>query len=135
MGSVEFIDNTAKIKDMLEKEAIAFLYEAGGELLSQVQRNTAVDSGQLKGSWKLVVDESNMVATIGSPLQNAIWEEFGTGEFAVNGNGRKTPWKYKDVKGNWHTTIGKRPKRALTRAFNDTKPKIVKRLNNIKIGR
>ena len=124
MGKVEFNDNTIEIQEMIEKEAVAFLYEAGGELLSQVQRNTAVDTGQLKGSWKLVVDENKLKAIVGSPSQNAIWEEFGTGEFAVGGNGRKTAWRYQDVKGNWHTTKGKKPKRALTNAFTKVKPKI-----------
>ena len=132
---VEFKDNTIEITKMLKKEAIAFLHEAGGELLTQVRRNTRVDTGQLKNSWTLVVDEDKLTATVGSPLENAIWEEFGTGEFAINGNGRnKIPWSYQDVKGNWHKTTGKRPSRALFKAFNTTKPKIVKRLNSIGKG-
>lgn len=44
------------------------------------------------------MDESAQVATVGNPLQNAIWEEFGTGEYALEGDGRKTPWRYKDEK-------------------------------------
>lgn len=133
--SVTFKDNTLEITEMLEKEAIAFLHEAGGELLTQVRRNTRVDTGQLKNSWKLVVDEKNLIAIVGSPLENAIWEEFGTGEFALNGNGRKKiPWKYQDVRGKWHTTTGKKPSRALFKAFNTTKPKIIRRLNSIGKG-
>lgn len=135
MGKVIFKDNTTKIKGLLREEAIKFLYEAGSELLSQTQRNTKVDTGQLKGSWKLVVDENELKAIVGSPLQNAIWEEFGTGEYALNGDGRKTPWAYKDAKGDWHTTKGKKPRRALTLAYNKTKPLIEKRLEAMMKGK
>lgn len=35
--------------------------------------------------------------------------EFGTGVYNEDGNGRQTPWKYKDRAGNWHTTEGMKP--------------------------
>ena len=113
-------------KEEIEKAAVAFLHEAAGEFESQVKRNTAVDTGQLKASWSYVVDKEHLEAKIGSPLENAIWEEFGTGEYALEGNGRKTPWKYQDAKGNWHYTTGKRPRRALHKAYESLKNKIVK---------
>ena len=92
MGNVRLENNVMQVVGLLEEEVIAFLYEAGGELLSQVARNTKVNEGQLKGSWQLVVDENNLTAIVGSPLENAIWEEFGTGEFALNGDGRNGGW-------------------------------------------
>lgn len=110
----------------IRKAAIAFLHEAAGELEAQVKRNTAVDTGQLKASWSYVVDKDALEARVGSPLENAIWEEFGTGEYALEGNGRKTPWKYQDAKGNWHCTTGKRPRRALHKAYESLKNEIVK---------
>ena len=75
--SVKFTDNSAQVKAALNDAAIAYLYEAGGELEAQVKRNTKVGTGQLKNSWTYVVDEAKGVTTIGSPLENAIWEEFG----------------------------------------------------------
>ena len=129
--SVEFKDNTMQVIGALKDNITAFLYEAAGELEAQVKRNTRVDTGQLKASWKYVVEEDKLKATIGSPLQNAIWEEFGTGEHAENGKGRKTPWRYQDVKGNWYTTKGKKPSRALHKAIITTRPKIEKRLSQI----
>lgn len=125
MSEVEFTDNSVAVKHAIQAAAVAWLLEAGGEIESQVKRNTAVDTGQLKGSWKDVVDEEKLEAVIGSPLQNAIWEEFGTGEYALNGDGRKTPWSYKDAKGKWHYTHGKKPRRALYNAFTRLKPKLV----------
>ena len=74
---VHFEDFSFQVEDALEEACIAFLNEAAGEVQSQVQRNTRVDTGQLKGSWQYEVDSGAKQATIGSPLENAIWEEFG----------------------------------------------------------
>lgn len=112
------IDNTLRVINELNDKAVSFLYEASGELQHEVQQNTRVDTGQLKGSWRYSVDESNLESTIGSPLENAIWEEFGTGEYAVNGNGRKGGWFYVDAKGDGHFTKGKTPQHAFTNAYN-----------------
>lgn len=130
MADIEFVDNSMQVKDALEEACIAWLYEAAGELEARVKRNTRVDTGQLKGSWDYNINESSQTATIGSPLQNAILEEFGTGQFALNGDGRKTPWKYQDSQGKWHTTIGKKSNRALFNAFNTLKPKLQKALED-----
>lgn len=129
--SVEFKDNRIEVEAALDDAAIAFLYEAAGELQAAVKRNTAVKTGQLKNSWDYVVDESKKEATIGSPLQNAIWEEFGTGEYALNGDGRKGGWTYADDRGEFHHTHGKKPRRALAKAFEATKPKIVHHAENV----
>lgn len=122
--ALEFEDYSIEVKAALNEAVIAFLHEAAGEIESQVKRNTPVDTGQLKGSWDYKVDESAQKATIGSPLENAIWNEFGTGQYALHGDGRKTPWKYQDVKGEWHTTTGKRPQRSFHYAFEFVKPKL-----------
>lgn len=123
--SVEFEDFSIEVKEALSDKAIAFLQEASAEIQAQVKRNTRVDTGQLKGSWDTFVDEEALKAYIGSPLENAIWEELGTGEYALNHDGRKTPWSYQDAKGAWHTTTGKKPSRALYNAFCELKPKII----------
>lgn len=132
--SVEFKDNSLKVKAALNEKTIAWLHEAAGEIESQSKRNTRVDTGQLKNSWANTVDESNGTATVGSPLENAVWEEFGTGEYALHGDGRKTSWTYKDRKGKWHRTSGKRPSRALNNAFASSKGKLKARLEQILKG-
>ena len=125
MASVQFVDNTIEVIGAIKDAALVFLEEAAGELESQAMRNTRVDTGQTKGAWSHKVEESALQAIVGNPLENAIWEEFGTGEYAVNGNGRKTPWRYQDVRGNWHTTTGKRPSRAFEKAKAEAEPKII----------
>lgn len=129
--SLEFQDNRIAVKKALESAGIAFLYEACGELQARTQRNSRVDTGQTKGSYEYVIDESKGEGKIGSNLENAIWEEFGTGEYALHGDGRKGGWVYKDAKGNFHYTRGKTPNRPLNNAFTALKSKLIKRYEDI----
>ena len=99
--AVEFTDNSIQVKTELEAAVIAYLHEAAGELTSQTTRNSRpVKYGQqdVKNSWDYVVDEDELMAAVGSPLEAAYWEELGTGEYALNGDGRKGWWVY--VEGN-----------------------------------
>ena len=129
--SVQFTDNSAAVKAALDDAVKAYLYEAGGEIEAQVKRNSRVGSGQLKNSWTYKVDESKGETTIGSPLENAIWEEFGTGEYALHGDGRKGGWYYQDDKGKWHHTYGKTPHRAFQRAFTSLKNVLIRRIGEV----
>lgn len=124
--NVQFEDYTIKCKSAIKEAAIAGLEEAAGELESRVKRNTRVDTGQTKNSWKHHTDEESLSTTIGSELENAIWEEFGTGENALNGNGRKGGWSYKDNKGDWHFTFGKKGTRAFFKSFTACKQTLIK---------
>lgn len=126
MADVEFEDFSIQVMGAIDDAAIAFLHEAAGELVNQAVDNSRVDTGQLRSSWSYHVDEADGKATIGSPLENAIWEEFGTGEYAVKGNGRKGGWFYEDKNGETVFTRGKTPNHTLQRAF-DSKKGIIKR--------
>ncbi len=130
--SVEFKDFSIQVKAAMKDIAPKVLEEVAGELESQVNRNTAVDTGQTKNSWTHHVQSSGdqYTATVGSPLQNAIWEEFGTGEYALNGNGRKGGWFYVDEKGDGHFTHGKHPRRPFYKAYTALKNKIIKRIQD-----
>jgi len=150
--SVEFTDNSAKVKEAMNDALIAYLYEAGGELETAVKREAARDSGQTRNAWAYKVDESKGECAVGNPQENALWEEFGTGEHALEGKGRKSPWyipvdSYKGKKKptfqgkvvvvhgkdgiDFYKTDGKKPKRTLQTAFNKKKPKLVKRIGTI----
>ena len=129
--SVEFQDFSVQVKEAVGEKAAQFLEEAVAEIESAAKRNSRVDTGQLKGSWDHQVNESAQEATIGSPLQNAIWEEFGTGEYATGGDGRKGGWYYVDSEGNGHFTHGKKPNHTLQKAFDSTKAAIIRRAKQI----
>lgn len=129
--SVEFQDFSIQVKEALDEKAIQFLEEAASEIESAAKRGSRVDSGQLKGSWNHQVNESAKEAKAGSPLENAIWEEFGTGEYAAHGDGRKGGWSYKDDAGDWHHTKGKTPNRTLQKAFESKKAAVIRRAKQI----
>lgn len=125
-NDVQFEDYSIHVKGAINDAVIAFLEEAGGELEARTKRNCAVQTGQTAGSFQYVVDEDELACHVGSDYENAIWEEFGTGIYAFNGDGRTdVPWRYKDSKGQWHTTSGKPPKRMLWNAFEALRSKII----------
>jgi hypothetical protein len=134
MAEVKFIDHTEEVQSLMAELAYKALEEVSGELESQVKRNTAVDTGQTKNSWSHRVVGSMMAgeyrATIGSPLENAIWEEFGTGEYALNGDGRKGGWFYEDEEGVGHFTHGKHPRRPFWNAYTRLKNKLIRHIQN-----
>ena len=152
MAEVIFEDNTIKLIDAMEDAINAGLEEAAGELESQVKRNQT-RGRDTKNSWQHRVDDAKHVAYVGNPRENAIWEEFGTGEYALEGKGRRGGyWVYVEgspspsSKGSKtytleeakrvvammrskgleaHYTKGKRPVRALFNAINSKKDKLI----------
>lgn len=132
--SVEFQDFSIQVKGAISDRINAALEECAGEVESQTKRNSRVATGRTKNSFRHVVDGATHTAYIGSDLENAIWEEFGTGEHALNGDGRKGGWRYQDEKGQWHFTRGKTPTRAFWRAYTSLKAAIIRRLENAMRG-
>lgn len=130
--SVTWKDNRIEVETKLKELAQSTLYEVAGEMEDQVKRNTKVKTGQTKNSWRYVVTEDGetTVAVIGSDFQNAIWEEFGTGEYALHGDGRKGGWAYEDEEGNWHRTRGKKPRRPFHKAYSSLKNKIIQHIQD-----
>jgi len=90
---VQLTDNSQTVKKAIADAVRAFLHEAAGEIVSQTQKNVRVDTGQTKGSYqyRIVEGQDEQKAIIGSDYMNAVWEEFGTGEYALHG-GRKGGW-------------------------------------------
>lgn len=129
-NDIIFQDFSIEVKKAIEKNINSVLAECAGEMASATKRNTRVDTGKTKNSWSYYLDLVKHIAYIGSPLENAIWEEFGTGEHALAGNGRKGGWAYQDAEGEWHFTHGKKPSRAFFKAYTMLKNKIIKRIQN-----
>ena len=126
MANVIFEDNTIKLKEAMSERIAIGLEEAAGELESQVKRNTRVDTGLTKNSWVHSVDAERQIAYVGSHLENGVWEEYGTGEHALAGNGRKGGWFYVDEEGKGHFTHGKKPSRALHNAVTTKKATLIR---------
>jgi len=98
MANVEFKDFTIKVTEAMEDALIAGLYEAAGEIEAKTKRNSRQGHkyGDIQATalWKHQVNEGNMEAQIGSEYEAGYWEEFGTGEHALNKDGRKGWWVY-----------------------------------------
>lgn len=161
MADVKFQDFSIDVKAAIDEETIAWLYTWGSETASQAARNCTMDDTEgkkLKGSYRSVVDESKGKATIGTPMEAGLWEEWGTGTYAAHGDGRKDWWVYvKDqppretesthyqteaeaqavaasmrAQGfDAYATNGRRPNYTLEKAFKSVKPKAVSDLENI----
>lgn len=125
--SVEFKDFSKIVLQKIHEIGEIFLEEVGGEVEAQTKRNTKVKTGKTKGSWEHVVNADKMEVQVGSRYKNALWEEFGTGIYALNGDGRKkVPWVYKTPDGKFHSTVGKKPRRALYRAYTSKRNLIIR---------
>ena len=98
MAEVEFIDFSAEVTEAMKEALIAGLYEAAGEMEASTIRNSRqghkYGNIQATALWEHMVDEGKMAAYVGSQHEAAYWEEFGTGEHALNGDGRKGWWVY-----------------------------------------
>lgn len=161
---VQFEDFSVQVTETLDDAAIAYLYEAAGELEAQTKRNSRqgkkYQGRDAQALWKYAVDEKGKEATVGSPYEAAYWEEFGTGEYALNKDGRKGWWVY--VEGNdtprpnqkkytkteavgiaasmraegldAHATNGIEPNRPLHRAFTDLKSALIRRAEEVLKG-
>lgn len=97
------LDNLMLDKQKLQK----VLAQACLIVENQARRDAPVDVGTLRNSIKSEVEGAEGV--VGTNLEYAPYVEFGTGLFAVHGDGRQTPWSYQDEKGEWHTTVGQHP--------------------------
>ena len=121
-----FEDYSKDVINKINSLGVKWLEEASSEIESQTKQNTKVDTGKTKGSWEHRVDVNKLEAIVGSRYDNALWEELGTGIYALNGDGRKTPWVYKSPDGKFHTTVGKKPRRALFNAYTSLKNKLIR---------
>lgn len=133
--TIIFQDYTQEVKSAIAGCAEAVLEECAGELESQVKMNTAVDTGQTKNSWQHKVFGSigagRWEAEIYSEYENAIWEEFGTGEHAINGDGRKGGWRYwSDKLGRFVFTRGKEARRPFHHAYTSLRDPIITHIQN-----
>ena len=154
MSKDEFVfeSNVEVVKGELREKAIAWLYEASMELTAQTQKRSRVgkvSGGQTKASYKYRVNKETLKAFVGSDMENAIWEEYGTGEYAVKGDGRKGSWYvlvgngpgkispkvveaygFHVIKGKGGKEYvkfkGKRPNRPMQLAYDNLKPKLIR---------
>lgn len=125
-GRFKVTDNTKKVKAQLDAEFVKKITQACVLAQGAVKLNAPVGKvagGELRDTIDFKVDHqgTKIIGAVGSPLIYAPYVEFGTGEFAENGAGRKGGWVYKTPDGKWHFTIGMKPIPFMRNAFRQTK--------------
>lgn len=119
-----FRDHSQDGKDAIQRATVRWLLEACILVQGQAILLAPTNTARLKGSIDYQVDEGELVGYVGSNVEYAIYVEFGTGEFAENGRGRKGGWVYKDSSGEWFFTWGQEPQPYLRPAFRQTRKEI-----------
>jgi HK97 gp10 family phage protein len=90
------------------------------------KKKAPVDDGRLRSSIHMQPFRGGYEIDVGTNVHYAVYQEYGTGIYAVKGNGRKTPWAYVDPKTKklvW--TRGNKPHPFLNPAFEKEKPDFI----------
>lgn len=136
---IKLIDNSGEVLKEMERLTAAGLEALGltGERHAKegapvgTTRSTGIRNyhgGSLKKSLThKVVDNEVYVGTNMSVTHNGkrhpypLYVEMGTGIYAAEGNGRKSPWRWQDKNGKWHYTRGIKPTHFLKKAVSSPK--------------
>lgn len=103
----EFQEAGIKAETAVERQ----LVESAIMVENDAKLNINSVSGRLANSitHRIVREDGVMVAEVGTNVFYGPYVEFGTGIYAKDGNGRKTPWSYQNQDGDWIYTHGSRP--------------------------
>ena len=121
---MKFKDNSDFAKQAINDAGVRFLFQACLLVEGQAVALATVQTARLRNSIDHRVDEEELTGYVGSNVDYAVYVEFGTGEFAENGQGRKGGWVYQDPSGEWFFTWGQEPQPYLRPAFRQNKGRI-----------
>lgn len=118
-------------KLILQEEVVTAVRDSGLSMEREAKRQAPVDTGHLRRSITSQVTPlgSKPTAIVAASARYAPYVEYGTGLFAKDGNGRKTPWVYKNRKGQFIWTRGNKPNPFMGRAFTIKKDTAVNRVS------
>lgn len=126
-----------KIQDLSDKELQAMLTKCA-IIVEEDAKDFCPSSGYnypgLGGSSlkeSITHEVEGNTAAIGTNKEYAPYVHQGTGIYAVNGDGRKTPWTYYDERTQqFYTTVGQLPNPFLTAALQNQQNEIIKIVND-----
>ncbi|WP_084246791.1 HK97-gp10 family putative phage morphogenesis protein [Planomicrobium okeanokoites] len=96
--------------DSVIREVKRIVVETAQIILSNAKMLAPVDDGNLRDSIEMEVRMDGLKAKVQVTAHYAIYVEYGTGIYAVEGDGRQTPWTYWSPKLNrFVTTRGMSP--------------------------
>ncbi|HAK42831.1 MAG TPA: hypothetical protein DCM59_09200 [Clostridium sp.] len=93
------------------------------------KKNCKVDQGYLRAAMQheVSINNTQIIGQVSNSAEIAPYVHQGTGIYAKDGNGRKTPWKYEAKSGKykgWHITKGQKANPFLDKAKLDNKNNI-----------
>lgn len=128
MSNFKLTNNSGKLLQAVREYRDEKLEEIGQRAEDYAQRLTPVGTpestgiagyrgGTLRKSiTHKVIDDT---VYVGSNVEYAPYVELGTGIYATDGNGRKSPWVWIDKNGKAHYTRGMEPKHMLKKSIAD----------------
>lgn len=123
------VDNAVK---EIEQMLIRNMDVALDQVANTAKTKVGVRDGALRADIKSLgveISNSEIVGSVGNTLEYAPYHHQGTGIYAADGNGRKTPWAYKDPKtGETIFTRGSKPNPYLKDAVEEEQGNISKLL-------
>lgn len=105
-----------KITGNVEKSLQSIGIYLTSAIVSNIDRMGVVDTGRLKGSIMHEVDKTEVKN--GTNVDYALYQEFGTGLYAEDGQGRTTPWVF-EKDGKKYMTHGTKPRPFLRDAYRN----------------
>jgi len=127
MIKVKWTDNTSKVLSDLQRQGLQFVTEGGQairtEMVARVPRKTHFLKNSIQ--TETFVEDGKPISETGPHnVPYAVYVEYGTGIYAADGSGRKTPWRYKDEEGKWHVTSGQEAQPFAEPGFQAAQPEI-----------
>lgn len=127
----EFVRSIENATLKIINNVVANMRTATLLLEGEAKKECPVDMGALRASMysKVNLNDREIVGIVGNTLKYSVYVHQGTGLYAVNGDGRKTPWRYKSLGGKykgWHYTKGQAPNPFLDRAKLANRDKIAR---------
>lgn len=119
MASYKLVFKKKKILKRVDEGLYRGLTKAALRVQNDAANLAPVDTSALANSINYKVYRNT--ATVGSSMDYAAYVEYGTGIYAENGNGRKSPWYYENRKGELIRTLGQRPQPYLRPALDRNK--------------
>lgn len=121
MSDVIIRNNSNAIMHELENRKAEILKKIGIQAATNAKLNVTnsgrVDTGRMRNS--ITSEVVGNTVFIGSNVPYAVWHEVGSGIYAEDGQGRRSPWAYQDSHGQWHNTRGLKPVHFLKNAVAD----------------
>lgn len=126
---INFDSLQQKIKERVEQSTLSLLSDMKDTATDYIYEEKEAGysrTGMLGSTMAIDVrwEGDLLIGRLYPTVHYAPYLEYGTGIYAVNGQGRKEPWKYQTPDGRWVTTKGMEPRLFMTKTRKQYLPLI-----------